>query len=104
MYDPDDAKLMKKREGTLNEYMSEFERMMVDLNGGEEPVILHWDEIIGHDMSEHIILESADEREVVVRCAHPAFASWLRLNEREVLSRLRRLFPRFAGCRLKILS
>lgn len=101
-------KSRKKRkswqETSLGEYLQEMEDEMITALGGQEPVARHWDAIVGDEMKDHVTLESVDETSLVVKCDHPAYSSYFRLHEREVLQRLARQFPTFRIRKVRIIS
>lgn len=89
-------------ETSLSECLKEIEDEMVKTLGCE-PVVLQWDYIAGDEMKDHVSLESIDETSMTVKCAHPVFASYFKLHQNEVLTRLRTKFPSYNIRKVRII-
>lgn len=89
----------KSPETLVGEFAAEYGKMVLESFGGGDAVIFRWDEIVGPELAGKVTLESIDERQMTVRCAHPVYQTAYRLREREILSRLRTLFPKYSGIR-----
>ena len=79
----------------LKDCLDEIEDQMSSLIGGKVPVVKHWAYIVGPELKDTTFLESIDEHSMLVRCAHPAYASFLKLHQREIVARLKELHPEF---------
>ncbi len=71
---------------------------------GEEPVIKHWDFIIGETLKDNCFLESIDQREMIVKVSHPAYATYFHQNKKQIMARLGQKFPRYANARVRIIN
>ena len=91
--------MLKRRtdweEVRLKDCLDEIEDQMSSLIGGKVPVVKHWAYIVGPELKDTTFLESIDEHSMLVRCAHPAYASFLKLHQREIVARLKELHPEF---------
>ena len=83
------------QERSLGEFLNEIEEYMFETLGGQEPVIKYWQYIAGPVLYGNVYLESVEENSMTVKCTHPAFASYFRMHQTEILARLREKFPSF---------
>lgn len=88
----------------MGEYLHQIESELMKTSGGGDPVIRHWQYIAGDVMKDHVFLESVDESTLVVRCDHPAFASYFRMHQKEVISRLEEMFPQYDIRKVRVMS
>lgn len=99
---------MKKKhdwqEKTIGECIQKIQDEWEKELGGEELVIKYWQYIIGPEMYGNITLESADKNSITVKCSHPAYNTYFRMHEKEVLMRLHEKFPFYNVRRVKILN
>lgn len=92
------------QEVALGEYMEDIEEEMSASIGGQVPVVKHWAQIVGPQLAENSQLESIDAQRMVVKCTHPAYASWFRINQSQILARLRELHPELDVRRISVFS
>ena len=90
------------QERRLGEFLNEIEEDMFDSLGGQEPVIKYWQYIAGPVLYGNVFLESVDENSMTVKCAHPAFSSYFRMHQAEILARLKEKFPSFTIRKVRI--
>lgn len=90
------------QERSLGEFLNEIEEDMFDSLGGQEPVIKYWQYIAGPVLYGNVFLESVDENSMTVKCAHPAFSSYFRMHQAEILARLKEKFPSFTIRKVRI--
>ena len=90
------------QERSLGEFLNEIEEDMFNSLGGQEPVIKHWQYIAGPVLYGNVFLESVDENSMTVKCAHPAFSSYFRMHQAEILARLKEKFPSFTIRKVRI--
>lgn len=90
------------QERSLGEFLNEIEKDMFDSLGGQEPVIKYWQYIAGPVLYGNVFLESVDENSMTVKCAHPAFSSYFRMHQAEILARLKEKFPSFTIRKVRI--
>lgn len=90
------------QERSLGEFLNEIEEDMFDSLGGQEPVIKYWQYIAGPVLYGNVFLESVDENSMTVKCVHPAFSSYFRMHQAEILARLKEKFPSFTIRKVRI--
>lgn len=90
------------QERSLGEFLNEIEEDMFNSLGGQEPVIKYWQYIAGPVLYGNVFLESVDENSMTVKCAHPAFSSYFRMHQAEILARLKEKFPSFTIRKVRI--
>lgn len=90
------------QERSLGEFLNEIEEDMFNSLGGQEPVIKYWQYIAGPVLYGNVFLESVDENSMTVKCVHPAFSSYFRMHQAEILARLKEKFPSFTIRKVRI--
>lgn len=95
---------MKKKpneETMLKVFLQEYESTMYEKTG-HKPLISEWEYIVGPVLYKHVFLETYDERKIVVKSEHPSYTSVLKMQERQILARLKEKFPQYNIKRIQV--
>ncbi len=92
----EELRLGTRHKLTENVKAGDYVKILVDdmiERTGERPIVADWEEIVGPILYGHVFLESIKDTKIVVKAEHPSFASAVRLQERQILRRLKERFP-----------
>ena len=92
------------QEKTIGECIKKLEDEWKKELGGEEPVAKYWQYIIGDEMYGNVTLECVEILSITVRCSHPAYNTYFRMHEKEVLMRLHEKLPGYEIRKVKVLN
>jgi len=85
----------------LKVFLDEYEKKMFEKTG-RKPLIGEWEYIVGPVLYKHVFIESYDERKLVVRSEHPSYTSVFKMQERQILARLKEKFPQYKIKRIQV--
>ncbi len=92
----EEIRLGTRHKLTENVTAGDYLKLLIDdiiQKTGEKPIVADWKEIVGPVLYKHVVIESISDDRIVVKADHPSFASAFRMQERQILLRIKERFP-----------
>ena len=88
-------------ETLIKVFLEKYESDMYEKTG-HKPLISEWEYIIGPVLFKHVFLETYDDKKIVVKSEHPSYTSVIKMQERQILARLKEKFPQYNIKRIQV--
>ena len=88
---------MKKppyEETPLSEFIKLYQDEIIKKTEGR-PLFSEWKYIVGDTLYNHVFLQEIVKTKMIVKCEHPAYKNIFRMNEHQIMARLREKFPEY---------
>lgn len=70
-----------------------FERLGIDMSDPSRQLMVQWKSIVGPSIAEHVKCEGIKDGAILVSCDHPSRASYIRINEKDIIKTVLSVFP-----------
>lgn len=70
-----------------------LERFHIDLKDPVNQIVIHWEALVGPDFASYAKCTGIKDKVIYVSCDHPSKAAFVRMQSREVLKKIKGVYP-----------